>query len=177
MVHLTAEEVDAVFLVIRSVGYKHLLRKDWDVHALPLEYRVVQDADLLDAIGAVGIARCFSFGGKRERALFGAFSAEERPLDACAYQAQQKQTDANTVAHFFDKLLRIKRLLSTYTGQEMARERHNTMLLFLRVLDAELEDADDAAQGYIAKYIDMFDDELPRVLSSADSLDQDEEKK
>lgn len=155
MVHLTAEEVDAVFLVIRSVGYKHLLRKDWDVHALPLEYRVVQDADLLDAIGAVGIARCFSFGGKRERALFGAFSAEEKPLDACAYQAQQKQTDAN----------------------EMARERHNTMLLFLRVLDAELEDADDAAQGYIAKYIDMFDDELPLALSSADSLDQDEEKK
>jgi uncharacterized protein len=168
VIQLTPEEIDLVFVIIKSVGYKNLIKPDWDVYSLPLEYRCVQDADLLDAIGAIGIGRCFSFGGKHERALFGEFSviSAQEKLDPAVYAAYQKSATSNTVAHFFDKLLRLKDFMSTFTGKEMAKERHSTMLLFLRVLDMELEDANDASQGYISKYIDMFDDSLPAVSST-----------
>ncbi len=168
VVTLTPEEIDLLFIIIKSVGYKNLIKPDWDVYSLPLEYRCVQDADLLDAIGAIGIGRCFSFGGKHARALFGEFSviSAQEKLDPAVYAAYQKSATSNTVAHFFDKLLRLKDFMSTYTGKEMARERHSTMMLFLRVMDVELEDSGDASQGYISKYIDMFDDSLPSVSST-----------
>lgn len=60
---LPVDDRDKVLDVVKSVGYKNLLKHDWNPSARSIEYRCVQDADLLDAIGAVGIGRCYSFGG------------------------------------------------------------------------------------------------------------------
>lgn len=156
---LTEDEIDLIFVVIKSVGYKNLIKPDWDTMKLPIEYRCVQDADLLDAIGAIGIGRCFSFGGKNARRLFGQFSvlSPDEKLDPAVYAQYQKDATSNTVAHFFDKLLRLKDMMSTPTGKAMAKDRHEAMVVMLKSMDQELIDAEDDDAGVISKYISLFD--------------------
>ena len=76
----TDKDTDHVFTIVKSVGYKNMIRDDWNPQGMSLEYRCVQDADLLDAIGAIGVARCFAFGGKRNRELFTLEDVENRSL-------------------------------------------------------------------------------------------------
>ena len=78
-----------------------------------LEGRIVQDADRLDAIGAVGIARTFAFGGKHERSL------------------------ESSIGHFYEKLLLLKELMNTAKAKELAETRHAFMEEFLREWKAE----------------------------------------
>jgi HD superfamily phosphodiesterase len=71
---LKQEDSDEVLHIVKSVGYKKMLSKDFDPVIMSVEYRCVQDADLLDAIGAVGIGRCFSFGGGKIAAITSALT-------------------------------------------------------------------------------------------------------
>ncbi|RUT33418.1 HD domain-containing protein [Paenibacillus zeisoli] len=80
-----------------------------------LEGRVVQDADRLDAIGAIGIARTFAYGGSRGRMM---------------YDPESSSGNA-TIDHFYDKLLRLKDLMNTAYGKELAQSRHEFMEAFL----------------------------------------------
>ncbi len=76
-----------------------------------MEYRCVQDADLLDAIGAIGIARCFAFSGKRNRKLFGLSRTQSdvsQGITHQEYMTAQVSTTDSAVDHFFDKLLTIE---------------------------------------------------------------------
>lgn len=79
-----------------------------------MEAKVVQDADRLDAIGAIGIARTFAFGGSKQRELY-------NPV----------QPDNTSVQHFYNKLFLLKEKMNTTIGKEMAKERHNYMKDFL----------------------------------------------
>ena len=71
--NLSSDQTDKIILIIKSIGYKNLIKPQWSevVAQLPAEYSTVQDADLLDAIGSIGLTRVFSFGGKRNRPIFG----------------------------------------------------------------------------------------------------------
>jgi len=142
---LTANEISRVLDIIKSVGYKNLLKPDWLNSHQSVEYRCVQDADLLDAIGAVGISRCYSFGGGRNRDLF-SLEGYVQVQSHSDYLAQQQQStssfELSNLQHFFDKLLRIRSLLTTNVGRRMAQKRHDTMLLFLNAVAEELNDAD-----------------------------------
>jgi len=91
------------------------------------ELDVIQDADRLDAIGAVGIARCFNYGGFKNRALY---NPEIKP-NLNMSKAEYKASTAPTINHFYEKLLLLKDKMNTKTGVNMALERHNYMLLFL----------------------------------------------
>jgi uncharacterized protein len=97
------------------------------------ELAVIQDADRLDAIGAIGIARCFNYGGFKNRTLY---NPEISPK-LNQTKEEYKNSDAPTINHFYEKLLLLKDKMNTKTGKKIAEERHQYMETFLQQFYAE----------------------------------------
>lgn len=100
-----------------------------------LEAKIVRDADRLDAIGAIGIARTFAYGGAKGRKLYD--ESEEIRLQMTEEEYRSKETAS--VTHFYEKLLLLKDLMTTEKGKQMAEERHRFMVSFLQQLKKERE--------------------------------------
>jgi uncharacterized protein len=110
--------------IIKYVSFKGGFPQD---QINSVEFQIVQDADRLDAMGAIGIARAFNYGGFKNRLIHDPTKAIQEYTDAGAYH----QSDAPTINHFYEKLLKLKDLMNTQTAKELALERHNYMLNFL----------------------------------------------
>jgi uncharacterized protein len=133
---LAAHEVDAltaghVMEIIASMSFGGGSRSPMRT----LEGRVVQDADRLDAIGAIGVARAFAFGGTRGRALWDPGDAPHQYASKAEYRASA----SSTINHFYEKLLLLKDRMNTDYGRRLAEHRHAYMLEFLKEFEAEWE--------------------------------------
>ena len=104
-----------------------------ELEAKTIEAKIVRDADRLDAIGAVGIARTFAYGGAKGRPLYN--DLEEVRIGMSIEEYRSKSTAS--VTHFYEKLLKLKDLMVTQKGQEMAQARHAFMETFLNQLKDE----------------------------------------
>lgn len=121
---MNQEDIAAIVQIIDEVSYKGA-----GVDTIPstLEAQVVQDADRLDAIGAIGIARTFSYGGNKNRLIYDPAVDPELHSSFETY----KKSKAPTINHFYEKLLLLKDRMNTETGRNMAKERHRFMELYL----------------------------------------------
>lgn len=121
----TAEEIiENVLFIIKNISFKN--RNDVPQN-LPVELKIVQDADRIDAIGAIGIARTFNFGGFKNNLMY---DPEIKPKLNMSKE-EYKKSNGTTVNHFYEKLLLLKDLMNTQKGKEIASERHDYMLQFL----------------------------------------------
>jgi uncharacterized protein len=122
--NLAPEIIQHVQQIILNMSYKASLGTV-NFHSHELE--VVQDADRLDAIGAIGIARAFTYGGYKNRVLYDPAIAPVENMSKEAY----KNATAPTINHFYEKLLLLKDLMKTEEGKAMAQQRHDFMLNYL----------------------------------------------
>ena len=121
--------ITTIIADIQLVGYKG----GFNSKPEKIEVQIVQDADRLDAIGAIGIARAFAYGGKKGRLLHDPDYQPENFESAEAYQ----QSNPPTVQHFYDKLFNLKDLMHTETGKKIAEERHIFMEKYLEQFYSE----------------------------------------
>lgn len=124
--------IDEVVLIIKNLSFKASFG-EITYHSKELD--VVQDADRLDAIGAIGIARAFTYGGFKNRVMY---DPEIKP-NLQMTKEQYKNTTAPTINHFYEKLLLLKDLMKTDAGKKMAEERHQFMLSYLEQFYGEWE--------------------------------------
>ena len=118
------ETTEHIENIIKHVSYKGGFSQN---QISSIEFQIVQDADRLDAIGAIGIARAFNYGGFKNRPIHN----PEKPLQEYHDSSAYHKSDAPTINHFYEKLLKLKDLMNTSTGKLMAEERHSYMLQFL----------------------------------------------
>lgn len=120
-----------VVYIINNISFKNTLEKNTleknTLKKNTLELQIVQDADRLDAIGAVGIARCFNYGGFKNRELYN----PNIPLNMNLSKAAYKNSTAPTINHFYEKLLLLKDKINTPAAKIIAQQRHEFMELFL----------------------------------------------
>ena len=123
-IHVEGELIEQVLFVIKNISFKNRAEAPENP---PLELQIVQDADRLDAIGAIGIARTFNFGGFKNNLMY---HPEINP-NLGMNKEEYKKSNGTTINHFYEKLLLLKDLMNTETAKKIASERHDFMLQFL----------------------------------------------
>ena len=122
--NVSAEIIDQVLFVIKNISFKN---RGETPKKLSIELQIVQDADRLDAIGAIGIARTFNYGGFKNNLMF---HPDIQPKLNMTKEEYKKST-GTTINHFYEKLLLLKDLMNTETAKKLAKVRHDFMLNFL----------------------------------------------
>ena len=130
--NVTEETILHVIAIIENISFKG---GNFEQQFRSKELEIVQDADRLDALGAIGIARTFNYGGFKNRTLYNPEIAPKLSQSKEEY----KKSDAPTINHFYEKLLLLKDKMNTDTGKKIAKKRHDFMVHFLAQFYAEWE--------------------------------------
>ena len=129
-INVDSKAIEHVIKIIENISFKG--GNEIQKFKSP-ELDVVQDADRLDALGAIGIARTFNYGGSKNRALF---DPDIKP-NLNMSKEEYKASSAPTINHFYEKLLLLKDKMNTKTGKRIAEKRHKFMELYLEQFYAE----------------------------------------
>ncbi|MFA9187213.1 HD domain-containing protein [Flavobacterium magnesitis] len=129
---VSEDTIDAVINIIENISFKG---GNFEKKINSIELDIVQDADRLDALGAIGIARTFNYGGFKNRTLYDPEIAPNLNMSKEEY----KNSQAPTINHFYEKLLLLKDKMNTETGKQIAQQRHHFMESFLAQFYAEWE--------------------------------------
>jgi len=124
---VSEEIIQHIENIINYISFKSSLTSNGNKFTSP-ELDVIQDADRLDAIGAIGIARCFNYGGFKNRTIY---DPEIEP-NLTMSKEEYKNSQAPTINHFYEKLLLLKDKMNTKTGKQIAADRHLYMEGFLQ---------------------------------------------
>ncbi len=130
--NVAQETIFHVIKIIENISFKG---GNTDKNFTSIELDIVQDADRLDAIGAIGIARTFNYGGFKNRTLYDPNIAPLTNMSKEVY----KNNSSPTINHFYEKLLLLKDKMNTETGKKIAAKRHQFMEHFLSQFYAEWE--------------------------------------
>lgn len=128
-----SNDIEHIIKIIENISFK--VSRDGQIFKSP-ELDVIQDADRLDAIGAIGIARAFNYGGFKNREIY----TPGLPPNLNFTKDEYKKNTAPTINHFYEKLLLLKNLMNTKTGREIAENRHKFMETFLEQFYKEWND-------------------------------------
>ena len=123
---LSPELIEAIMTIIKTMSFSKSF--DSPDQEKSLNFQIAQDADRLDALGAIGIARAFAFGGSRGRPLY----TPEQKAQTYTTSEAYKKSEGSTFHHFEEKLLLLKDLLNTDTAKKIAEERDSFMRTFLK---------------------------------------------
>lgn len=129
---VSKEVIEHVENIIRHISFKG---GNFTQSFTSPELAVVQDADRLDALGAIGIARAFNYGGFKNREIYNPGITPDMEMSKEKYKA----TNAPTINHFYEKLLLLKNKMNTAAGKQMAEQRHAFMEIFLHQFYQEWE--------------------------------------
>lgn len=124
------EDIQNILNSCENIGFSSNLDSKKE---LSKEGKIVQDADRLDAIGAIGIARVFTYGGKHEKAIYN----PDEENNIITNEEYYKRGSNTSISHFYDKLLKIKELMNTETAKRLAEHRQKYMEQFLEEFYAE----------------------------------------
>lgn len=130
--NVSEEIITHVVNIIENISYKG---GNFEKKFTSVELDIVQDADRLDAIGAIGVARAFHYGGYKDRTIY---DPGINPITNMTKE-EYKKNNAPTINHFYEKLLLLKDKMNTETGKQIAAERHRFMEKFLSQFYAEWE--------------------------------------
>ncbi|MEQ3662691.1 MAG: HD domain-containing protein [Flavobacterium sp.] len=130
--NVAEETIIHVIAIIENISFKG---GNFENKFTSKELEIVQDADRLDALGAIGIARTFNYGGFKNRAIYNPNIAPKFNMSKEEY----KNSDAPTINHFYEKLLLLKDKMNTRSGKKIAEQRHLYMENFLSQFYAEWE--------------------------------------
>ncbi|WP_367295909.1 HD domain-containing protein [Levilactobacillus yonginensis] len=125
-------QISTIFLIMDNMSYHKTL--DGTAKPLPLEGQIVQDADRLDAIGAIGISRAIYFGGHFGEKIYDPAVKPRTTMTHAEYRNLDNETIIN---HFYEKLLTLKELMNTAAAKQLAEHRQQVMLDFLAEYKAE----------------------------------------
>lgn len=126
---VSTEIVEAVVHIVDNVSFKGGVGGN---KMQSLEGKVVQDADRLDSMGAIGIARCFTYGGYKGNEIY---NPDVNPREEMTKEEYKKSPPS--INHFYEKLLKLKNLMNTAAGKKLAQHRHQVMEEFLANFYAE----------------------------------------
>ncbi|WP_304651861.1 HD domain-containing protein [uncultured Ligilactobacillus sp.] len=128
---VSQSDQDHIMEIISKMSFSHSLAGKQE---LSLEGQIVQDADWLDAIGAIGIARAIYYGARHEEKLYDPAMPPRKKLDKTAYRDLSNETIIN---HFYEKLFKIKDMLNTAEAKAIAKERHELMVAYVTAFKAD----------------------------------------